>query len=118
MDALIVGRVWAGAGGAGMYLGVLNLISVNTSPAEQALYTAMCGVFWGIGCILGPVVGGSFADSSATWRWAFYINLVLFGVCAPIYFFVIKSYMPQPNVSFGERVKRMDWLGILLYSAT
>jgi hypothetical protein len=31
MDALIVGRVWAGSGGAGMYLGLLNIVALNTS---------------------------------------------------------------------------------------
>ena len=38
MDTLIVGRVIAGAGGAGMYLGVLNLITVNTNIRERPLY--------------------------------------------------------------------------------
>jgi MFS family permease len=33
------------------------------------------GLAWGLGAVLGPIVGGSFADSSATWRWSFYINL-------------------------------------------
>lgn len=28
---------------------------------------------------LGPIIGGAFADSSATWRWSFYIvSLLLF----------------------------------------
>ena len=35
---------------------------------------------WGIGTVLGPVIGGVFTDSAATWRWAFYINLVLAAV--------------------------------------
>lgn len=30
---------------------------------------ALLGVCWGIGTILGPVIGGAFAGSSATWRW-------------------------------------------------
>jgi MFS family permease len=33
------------------------------------------GLVWGVGAILGPVVGGAFSISSATWRWSFYINL-------------------------------------------
>ena len=87
MNALIVGRVWAGVGGAGMYLGysdiqrfyeatmltscnsVLNLISINTSMQERPVYMALSGIVWGAGSILGPVIGGAFADSSATWRW-------------------------------------------------
>lgn len=38
MDALIVGRVLAGMGGNGMYLGVMTLLSVNTSDRERPGY--------------------------------------------------------------------------------
>jgi MFS family permease len=69
MNALIVGRVIAGMGGAGMYLGLLNLISITTTIRERPAYMGGIGVVWGIGTILGPVIGGAFADSSATWRW-------------------------------------------------
>ena len=69
MNALIAGRVIAGMGGAGMYLGLLNLISINTTIRERPAYMGGIGVVWGIGTILGPVIGGAFADSSATWRW-------------------------------------------------
>jgi MFS family permease len=75
MNALIVGRVIAGIGGAGMYLGNLNLISINTSMRERSVYQAGLGIVWGAGTILGPVVGGSFADSSATWRWVYIPDL-------------------------------------------
>ncbi|KAL8784752.1 MAG: hypothetical protein Q9213_003783 [Squamulea squamosa] len=70
MNAMIVGRVWAGAGGAGVYLGTLNLVTVLSTLKEQPFYIGMTGVSYGTGCILGPVVGGSLADSPATWRWA------------------------------------------------
>ena len=48
---------------------VLNLIAVNTNTRERSLYIGISGIVWGAGCILGPIIGGSFADSSATWRW-------------------------------------------------
>ena len=38
MPAMIVGRVIAGVGGNGMYVGVLTLISVNTSNKERPTY--------------------------------------------------------------------------------
>jgi MFS family permease len=69
MTAMIVGRVWAGVGGAGMYLGTLNLSTILSSPKEQPFYVGMTGFVYGSGCILGPIVGGALADSSATWRW-------------------------------------------------
>ncbi|KAF2664197.1 MFS general substrate transporter [Microthyrium microscopicum] len=117
MNALIIGRVWAGAGGAGMYLGILNILSLNTTLAQRPFYFSLCGLIWGIGCILGPIIGGSFADSGATWRWAFYLNLVLFGVGTPVYFFVLKPFNPQPDVPFGEKMKNIDWVGVVLNAA-
>lgn len=62
-------------------------------------------------CILGPVIGGAFSDSSASWRWSFYINLVLFAVCSPIYIFGIRSLQLGPAVSFAEKLRKIDWLG-------
>lgn len=38
MDALIIGRVLAGMGGNGMYLGVMTLLSVNTSDRTRPGY--------------------------------------------------------------------------------
>jgi MFS family permease len=69
MDAMIVGRVWAGAGGAGMYLGTLNLSTALSMPSEHSLYVGVTGFVYGSGCIMGPIVGGLLADSAATWRW-------------------------------------------------
>ncbi|KAF2011453.1 MFS general substrate transporter [Aaosphaeria arxii CBS 175.79] len=116
MNGLIVGRVWAGAGGAGMYLGQLNIWTQNTIIEKRSLYISGGGMVWGAGCILGPIIGGAFADSSATWRWAFYMNLVLFGIFSPVYFIVIRSFMPRPNDSLVTRLKELDWLGVILNS--
>ncbi|PYI03845.1 MFS general substrate transporter [Aspergillus sclerotiicarbonarius CBS 121057] len=114
MNAIIVGRVWAGAGGAGMYLGTLNLVTIMSTPKEQPFYIGMTGFVYGSGCILGPIVGGSLADSSATWRWAFYLNLVIFGAMSPIYLFVLPPLPRRPGMPFLENVRSLDWLGIIL----
>ncbi|KAI5860473.1 MFS general substrate transporter [Durotheca rogersii] len=116
MNAMIVGRVWAGFGGAGMYLGTLNLSTALALPKEQPLYVGITGFVYGSGCILGPVVGGLLADSPATWRWAFYINLVIFGAMAPIYVFLIPSIPRRPEISTLEKIRLMDWLGMALNS--
>ena len=41
MNAIIVGRVFAGAGGNGMFLGILTLLSVNTSDRERPAYLSL-----------------------------------------------------------------------------
>ncbi|KAF2836213.1 MFS general substrate transporter [Patellaria atrata CBS 101060] len=114
MSAVIVGRVWAGAGGAGMYLGTLNLVTVTSTPKEQPFYVGLTGFAYGSGCILGPVVGGLFADSAATWRWAFYLNLVIFGAMSPIYLFLLPSLPRHPGTTFTQKLKGLDWLGTVL----
>ncbi|KAL8885716.1 MAG: hypothetical protein Q9215_006470 [Flavoplaca cf. flavocitrina] len=114
MDAMIVGRVWAGAGGAGVYLGTLNLVTVMSTPKEQPFYIGMTGVSYGTGCILGPVLGGALADSPATWRWAFYLNLVIFGAMTPIYLFLLPALPRETGTTFLHRLKGLDWLGIVL----
>lgn len=75
IDALIVGRAICGLGGSGMYVGVLTLLSMTTTEAERALYMGFPGITWGVGTVLGPIVGGAFAQSSATWRWGTMANL-------------------------------------------
>ena len=114
MKALIVGRVIAGIGGSGIYLGVLNYLSMMTSATERGTYISLTGLVWGLGCILGPVVGGAFSISGATWRWAFYINLVIAAVSAPIYILFLPAIRPVTGVSIQNRLARIDYLGILL----
>lgn len=41
MPAEIVGRAWAGAGGNGMYYGLLNLITINTLERERPTYLSL-----------------------------------------------------------------------------
>lgn len=69
LDALIVGRALCGFGGSGMYLGVMTLIAATTTVQERPLYVGGIGLTWGLGTILGPLVGGAFAGSAATWRY-------------------------------------------------
>ncbi|KAH8650850.1 major facilitator superfamily domain-containing protein [Tricladium varicosporioides] len=114
MNAIIVGRVWAGAGGAGMYLGTLNLVTITSTAKEQPFYIGLTGFAYGSGCILGPVVGGLLADSTATWRWAFYLNLVIFAAMSPIYLFVLPSLPRQQGTTFLQKLSGLDWLGTIL----
>lgn len=117
MNALIVGRAFAGAGGTGIYLGSLNYFSAMITRQERSAYLTGTGFVWGLGAILGPVVGGGFAVSSATWRWGFYINLVIGAITAPIYLFYLPSIDPAPGKSLRERFATLDYLGFVLSAA-
>ncbi|KAI0389822.1 MFS general substrate transporter [Xylariaceae sp. FL0594] len=113
--AVIVGRAIAGVGGSGIYVGTVSVISAMTTPAERNQYLGFIGMTWCLGTILGPVVGGAFADSSATWRWAFYINLVIAAVAAPACIFLIPHISPHVSSSAMQRIKRLDYVGSALF---
>jgi MFS family permease len=114
IDVLIVGRAICGVSGSGLYVGVMSLIAVTTTMAERPLYVSGTGLTWGLGIILGPVVGGGFSESSVGWRWAFYINLFIGAVCAPAYLFLLPSVDPRPGVPYRQRVQEMDYAGAVL----
>jgi MFS family permease len=114
MNGLIVGRAICGVSGSGLYVGVMTLIAVTTTMAERPLYISATGLTWGLGIVLGPVIGGGFSESSVGWRWAFYINLVIGAVCAPAWLFLLPSKDPRPGVPFKQRVVEMDYSGAVL----
>ncbi|KFY26430.1 hypothetical protein V493_04093 [Pseudogymnoascus sp. VKM F-4281 (FW-2241)] len=114
MNALIIGRVIAGVGGSGMYIGVMTLLSVTTSIQERPMYVGLTGLVWGIGTVLGPIVGGAFTDSSAGWRWAFYINLVIGAIFTPVYLFMLPRSDPRKGVPVLRRFKELDWVGTVM----
>ncbi|GJD00289.1 MFS drug efflux [Colletotrichum higginsianum] len=114
INSFIVGRAIAGAGGCGMYMGLLTLLSVTTTNVERPKYLSLTGFVWGIGTVLGPVVGASLAESKATWRWAFYLNLLVGVVVGPIYFILLPDFKPQAGVPLAQRLAQIDYLGTVL----
>ena len=99
MNALIVGRALCGVEGSGMYVGVMALLAATTTMYECPIYVGGTGLIYGLGMVLGPVIGRAFTDSSAGWRWAFYINLCIGAVCTPVYLYMLPNKDPCPGVS-------------------
>lgn len=94
MNTIIIGRVIAGMGGTGIYLGCLNYFSSLTTQKERGTYITLSGFCWGIGPVLGPVVGCVISISSATWRWAFYIDIVAGSALTLIILFLLSLMYP------------------------
>ncbi|KAJ8122256.1 hypothetical protein ONZ43_g1505 [Nemania bipapillata] len=112
MTAEIIGRTFAGAGGNGMYFGLIALLSIHTTPKERPQYLSFTGLCWGLGTVLGPAVGGGFA--LWTWRWAFYVNVVILGAVLPLSLVSIPSSPPMADKTQLEKLKLIDWVGWLL----
>ncbi|KAK6858114.1 hypothetical protein PG995_005813 [Apiospora arundinis] len=114
MNALIVGRAIAGVGGCGMYIGGLTFLSVVTTPKERPIYISLVTPVWGLGTVLGPLVGGAFAESAAGWRWGFYVNLVIYAAVAPT-ILILPSLVFAPTLSLSKKLAKFDWLGLILF---
>lgn len=116
VDALIVGRAIAGVGGAGIYMGVMTLIAATTTMRERPFYVGLTGLTWGLGIVLGPVIGGAFSISPVGWRWAFYINLLVAVPAVPAYIFLLPNHIdPRPDISsLRARFAEIDYVGNIL----
>ncbi|KAG8158185.1 hypothetical protein KVR01_011946 [Diaporthe batatas] len=115
VQAAIIGRAIAGFGGSGIYVGTMTIISAMTLEIERASYLNNVGMAWALGTLLGPVIGGAFADSQATWRWAFYINLCIAALAAPACIFLIPSCPAPTTAPRWDRIKRIDYVGATLF---
>ena len=58
IDALIIGRAICGVGGSGAYVGVMSLLAATTTLHERPMYIGGTGLTWGLGTVLGPIIGG------------------------------------------------------------
>ncbi|KAL2362722.1 hypothetical protein RJZ56_004366 [Blastomyces dermatitidis] len=114
LNGMILGRALAVMGGPGLYVGCMTLIAATTTFTERPLSVSCTALTWGLGIVLGPVVGGAFSESDVGWRWAFYINIFIGAACAPFYLLLIPSIDPRPGATIKERWAELDDPGILL----
>lgn len=66
--ALIVGRAIAGWGSAGILTGSFVIVAHAVPLQRRPVFSAAVGVMFGLGAIVGPLLGGAFTDL-VTWRW-------------------------------------------------
>ncbi|KAI4696805.1 uncharacterized protein J4E88_000984 [Alternaria novae-zelandiae] len=115
-NMLIVGRAVAGLGSSGIFTGAI-LIMFNTVPlAKRPMLQGLFGACFGVASVAGPLLGGAFTSSSATWRWCFYINLPLGGFTLLVVCLLLKLDEKKPQLkSWGETIRQLDPLGTALF---
>ncbi|KAL4936463.1 hypothetical protein BDV06DRAFT_204972 [Aspergillus oleicola] len=106
---LIGGRAVQGIGAGGINTLIDIVISDLVPLRERGNYIAIMGAIWTIGSVIGPVIGGAFAEN-VSWRWVFYINLPLCGISLLLLLFFLRVKTP-PSTSIWARLKRIDVLG-------
>jgi MFS family permease len=110
MTAILSARLVQGIGG-GMLIS-LSYVAIQQLFAEH-LWGRLFGivaVIWGVGSLLGPVIGGLFANLDA-WRSAFWF----FAVQAGALFAMASTWLPA-RAALGEPGKRWPVLPLLLLS--
>src|SRR5438876_9392071 len=88
-----------------MALGVTTIGDIF-SPRERGRWMGLIMSVFGLGSIVGPLVGGFITDHFG-WRWVFYVNLPLGLIALALIGFLL------PRLAGKGRV-RIDWLGIAL----
>jgi len=112
MYELAAFRAIQGLGAGGLMALALIILGDMLSPRERTKYQALFFGVWGVASVLGPVLGGFFADANsllgfAGWRWIFFINVPL-GIAA---LFIILRVLHLPATH--KRVK-IDWAGVTM----
>jgi len=105
MEMLIGFRALQGIGG-GILMG--NSFSISGDlfpPAERAKYMGIFAAVFGVGGLVGPLLGGLIVDA-LNWRWVFWSILPLAALAFASIAFIMPWLRPPP------RKVVIDWLGI------
>ncbi len=98
MPVMLIGRTVQGFGGGLIFAlsyAMINLVfEQKLWPRAMALISAM----WGIATLVGPAVGGIFAELNA-WRWAFGILLPIMVLYAGFTFLILPKGKPQQQAA-------------------
>ena len=111
MMQLVAARTVQGIGGGGLRSVSQAAIADVIPPRERGRYQGYFSSVMAISNLLGPVLGGFFADY-LTWHWIFWINIP-FGILALILCNRNLRRLPKP-----KRKPAIDWLGAVLILAS
>ena len=119
IEELIAFRAIQGLGGGGLMALAMATIGDVVPPRERGRYQGYFAAVFGTSSVLGPVLGGWFADGPG-WEWIFFINIPI-GIAALV---ITSAALKIPHV---RRDHSIDYLGaavvvgsvtsILLYTA-
>ncbi|KAF6822248.1 HC-toxin efflux carrier TOXA 15 [Colletotrichum musicola] len=117
--AFIAGRAVAGVGGAGCTAGTIVIMVHSVPLHRRPKYQGAFGAVFGIASVVGPLLGGAFTSSGATWRWCFYINLPLGGIVLLVLALVLKPPAREDfagaGMGFVQKLRQLDFAGTAVF---
>ncbi|HEV7754448.1 MAG TPA: MDR family MFS transporter, partial [Mycobacteriales bacterium] len=107
-------RAVQGLGAGGLFSLALAIVGDIVAPRERAKYQGYFLAVFGTSSVLGPVIGGFFADADQIlgitgWRWVFLVNV-------PIGLIALLVVAKVLNIPHTRREHRIDWLGAVAIS--
>jgi EmrB/QacA subfamily drug resistance transporter len=90
MPLLIAARAVQGLGGGGLMILAQAVVADIVPPRQRGTYMGILGGAWSFASVLGPILGGWFADAIG-WRWAFWFNLPLGALAVGVATAVLKT---------------------------
>ena len=108
LTELIIGRAVQGIGGGGAMCLCFLTLAESTPKSLHARYSCYILLIRMIGIVLGPVLGGLFADH-AQWIWAFYFSLIFCALGLLLIPFAVDLRVFK-HLPF-RKLQGLDWLG-------
>jgi len=119
MEQLILFRAVQGLGGGGLMALALATIGDVVPPRERPRYQGYIAATFGVSSVLGPVLGGFFADGPG-WQWIFFMNLPIGAVALVVTSVALKMQHVRRDHTIdylGASVIVASVTSLLLYTA-
>ncbi|KAI1105367.1 MFS general substrate transporter [Jackrogersella minutella] len=115
---VIAGRAVMALGSSIILQGIMNFNIIFTYPRELGLVQGCTGACFAIGLVLGPIIGGAFANNEhTTWRWGFYLVIPLSAISLILQVLCCPSYRIPTNKTGWQSIKEFDHIGNILHTA-
>lgn len=108
----IVGRAVAGLGSSGIQNGSFAIVA-TAAPLERRPF--LIGIIMGVyqlGLVGGPLIGGALSQFT-TWRWCFYINLLIGAITTIL---VLLAHNPERVEKPRSKISNFDLPGLVIFA--